>query len=51
MVLLYVPDTDGLFEQALRAGAKSLSAPSDQSYGRTAGVSDEWGNQWYMATP
>jgi uncharacterized glyoxalase superfamily protein PhnB len=52
MVYLYVPDVDALYAQALRAGAKSLSEPKDQSYGdRSAGVQDEWGNMWYMATP
>jgi uncharacterized glyoxalase superfamily protein PhnB len=52
MVYLYVPDCDAMYEQALRAGAKSLSAPTNQSYGdRSCGVTDEWGNQWYMATP
>lgn len=52
MVYLYVPNVDALYAQALRAGAKSLSEPKDQSYGdRSAGVEDEWGNMWYMATP
>jgi len=52
MVYLYVPDVDALYAQALRAGAKSLSEPKDQSYGdRSAGVQDEWGNAWYIATP
>jgi len=48
---LYVPDTDGVYEQALRAGAKSLIAPADQPYGdRSAGVVDPFGNQWFIAT-
>jgi PhnB protein len=52
MVYLYVPDVDALYAQALRAGAKSLAEPKDQVYGdRSAGVQDEWGNMWYMATP
>jgi uncharacterized glyoxalase superfamily protein PhnB len=52
MIYLYVPDVDALYAQALKAGAKSLSEPKDQSYGdRSAGVQDEWGNMWYMATP
>ena len=52
MVHLYVPDADALYDQAIRAGAKSLQAPADQPYGdRTAAVEDDWGNQWYMATP
>ncbi|HEY2379577.1 MAG TPA: VOC family protein [Terriglobia bacterium] len=52
MIYLYVPDCDALYQQALRAGATSLSAPTNQSYGdRSAGVTDAWGNMWYMATP
>ena len=52
MVYLYVPDVDALYAQALRAGAKSVTEPKDQLYGdRSAGVQDEWGNTWYIATP
>ena len=52
MTYLYVPNVDAVYEQAIRAGAKSISAPADQHYGdRSGGVTDEWGNQWYMATP
>jgi PhnB protein len=52
MMYLYVPNVDGLYQQAVQAGAKSIQAPVNRSYGdRSAGVEDEWGNQWYMATP
>jgi PhnB protein len=51
MVLMYVTDTDAVYRQALRAGATSLQEPANQSYGRSGGVVDAWGNQWYMATP
>jgi len=52
MVYLYVPDADAVYDQAIRAGAKSIHPPKDQSYGdRSGGVTDDWGNQWYMATP
>lgn len=52
MIYLYVPNVDELYQQALSAGATSISAPADQTYGdRTAGVQDDWGNMWYMATP
>jgi PhnB protein len=48
---LYVPDTDAVYEQALRAGAKSITTPADQPYGdRSAGVVDPFGNQWFIAT-
>jgi uncharacterized glyoxalase superfamily protein PhnB len=51
-VYMYVPDCDALYQQALRAGATSVSAPADHDYGdRSGGVTDAWGNIWYMATP
>jgi PhnB protein len=52
MIYMYVEDCDALYAQAMRAGAKSISQPKDQSYGdRHGAVQDEWGNQWYIATP
>jgi len=51
MLYLYVNDADALYRQALAAGAKSLWPPADQPYDdRNAGVKDEWGNQWVLAT-
>lgn len=48
---LYVPDTDALYERAMRAGAESLMEPADQFYGdRNAGVQDPSGNMWWIAT-
>lgn len=48
---LYVPDTDAVYAQALRAGATVIEAPSDKPYGdRSAGVKDPWGNSWFIAT-
>ncbi|MCO6456919.1 MAG: VOC family protein [Pirellulaceae bacterium] len=48
---LYVPDTDALYERAMRAGAESLMEPADQFYGdRNAGVKDPSGNMWWIAT-
>ena len=52
MMYLYVPDADVSYDQAIRAGATSIHPPKDQPYGdRNGGVTDAWGNQWYMATP
>jgi uncharacterized glyoxalase superfamily protein PhnB/catechol 2,3-dioxygenase-like lactoylglutathione lyase family enzyme len=48
---LYVEDVDGLYERAMKAGARSLEAPTDQFYGdRRAGLEDRWGNHWWIAT-
>jgi uncharacterized glyoxalase superfamily protein PhnB len=48
---LYVPDCDKMYQDAIRAGAKSLQEPADMFYGdRHGGVIDPWGNQWWIAT-
>lgn len=48
---LYVPDADAVYQDAVKAGAKSLYPPADQPYGdRVGGVEDAWGDTWYIAT-
>jgi uncharacterized glyoxalase superfamily protein PhnB len=48
---IYVPDTDAVYAQALRAGAASINEPNDAPYGdRAAGVKDPFGNSWFIAT-
>jgi len=48
---IYLPDVDAAFARALAAGARSLGAPEDRSYGERAGfVEDPFGNHWYIAT-
>lgn len=50
-VALYVEDTDGWYQRALRAGATSVREPDDQFYGdRSAGVKDFAGNHWWIHT-
>jgi PhnB protein len=47
----YVPDVDASYQQAVRAGATSVEAPNDKSYGeRAATVTDPFGNTWFVAT-
>jgi len=47
----YVDDVDAAYEQALEAGAESISAPGNAPYGdRTASVRDPFGNSWFLAT-
>ena len=51
MMYVYVPDVDAVYRRALAAGAKSIQEPTDQPYGdRTAGLTDAFGNTWYIAT-
>jgi uncharacterized glyoxalase superfamily protein PhnB len=48
---LYVDDVDAWHGRAVAAGATSLSQPADQPFGdRVGGVSDPFGNLWYIAT-
>ena len=48
---LYVNDTDKIYQSALKYGATSLREPKDEVYGdRCAGVIDQFGNQWWIAT-
>jgi len=51
MFYLYVPDVDALYRRAIEAGGTSISEPTDQPYGdRSGGVTDPFGNKWYIAT-
>jgi uncharacterized glyoxalase superfamily protein PhnB len=48
---LYVADADALYQQAVRAGGKSILEPADQPYGDRMGVvEDPWGHTWCIAT-
>src|ERR1700722_13196319 len=45
--ILHVEDADAVYQRALRAGATSLFAPTEQPWGdREAGVKDTSGNHW-----
>lgn len=51
MLYLYIPDVDSVYNQAIAAGGKSLREPTNEFYGdRGAGIEDEFGNQWWIAT-
>jgi uncharacterized glyoxalase superfamily protein PhnB len=48
---VYVPDTDAIYAQALRAGATAVTPPNIAPYGdRAATVKDPFGNTWFLAT-
>lgn len=50
-LLLYVPDADAAFRQALAAGATELRPVQDQFYGDRSGmVIDPFGFTWSIAT-
>jgi PhnB protein len=48
---IYVEDSDSLFEQAVRAGAKVIMPMTDMFFGTREGrVSDPFGNIWTIST-
>jgi len=51
MLYFYTKDVDSVYEQALEAGARSVSEPANHYYGdRNAGITDPAGNMWWIAT-
>ena len=50
-LFVYVDDADKTFGKALRHDSKVLMEIADQSYGRTGGVKDTWGNTWWITAP
>lgn len=51
MLLLYVPNVDAAFKQAVNAGCKVLRPLADMFWGDRFGtLEDPYGNQWGLAT-
>ena len=49
-LFVYVQDADETYNKALEEGATSLTEISDQDYGRTGGVTDPFGNVWWITS-
>jgi len=49
-LFIYVDDADLRYQKALDAGATSVLEVSDQSYGRSGGVRDAFGNTWWITS-
>lgn len=49
-LFIYVHNADEIYQLALKNGAISIMEPSDQNYGRAAGVKDNWGNTWWITS-
>jgi PhnB protein len=49
-MFVYVPDADAAYQKALDAGATSIMPPVNQSYGRSGGVTDPFGNTWWITS-
>jgi PhnB protein len=49
-LFIYVDDCDTVFQKALDNGATVVMEPADQSYGRSGGVKDAFGNTWWITS-
>ena len=49
-MFMYVADCDAVYKKALENGATSVMEPADQSYGRSAGITDPFGNSWWITS-
>jgi PhnB protein len=48
---IYVEDADETFKKAIDSGASVIQEVADQPYGRSGGVRDPFGNDWWITTP
>jgi PhnB protein len=49
-MFVYVDDADITFEKAIGAGSKVIMELADQAYGRSGGLSDPFGNEWWITS-
>lgn len=49
-LFIYVPNVDETYKKVLEHGATNLMGLSDQEYGRTCGVTDSFGNVWWITS-
>ena len=50
-MFVLVDDVKAVYEKCLANGASSLQEPGDHGYGLAAGVTDPFGNQWWLNNP
>lgn len=49
-MFVYVDDADARYNKAIYEGAAVLMKPTDQDYGRSCGVTDPFGNVWWITS-
>ena len=49
-LFVYVDDADAAYKRALKNGGVAVSELSDQSYGRSGGIKDPFGNVWWITS-
>lgn len=50
-LFVYVPDADAAYKKAIAAGGATVMEMADQEYGRSGGVTDPYGNVWWITSP
>jgi PhnB protein len=49
-LFVYVKDADEIYKKAIAEGAVTIMEPADQPYGRSCGVTDPFGNIWWITS-
>ncbi|MBC8172443.1 MAG: VOC family protein [Chitinophagales bacterium] len=49
-MFVYVKDADETYQKAITEGSTTVMEPADQSYGRSCGVTDPFGNVWWITS-
>ena len=49
-LFIYVNDADEVYKKALNNGATTVLQPENKSYGRSCGVTDPFGNIWWITS-
>jgi uncharacterized glyoxalase superfamily protein PhnB len=49
-LFIYVEDADAIYKKAIDNGAATVTELANQSYGRSGGVKDSFGNTWWITS-
>lgn len=49
-MFVYVNNADETYDRSLKNGAETIMEPADQDYGRSCGVTDPFGNVWWITS-
>ena len=49
-MFVYVENADETYAKAVENGAETVMPPDDQEYGRSCGVTDPFGNVWWITS-
>jgi uncharacterized glyoxalase superfamily protein PhnB len=49
-LFIYVDNADERFRKAIETGATPLGEVTDQPYGRSGGITDPFGNSWWITS-